>query len=328
MTAVSKPTFSEMERIEKLYLAAQGIAQCSELARVKIPDGPEFPIYSFIFGPRDPSVPTLCLVGGVHGLERIGTQVILAFLESLVEQWSWDQDVAKRFENVRLAVIPCINPGGFFKGTRSNPNGVDLMRNSPVEASVKPAFILGGHRLSPRLPYYRGVLGAPMEVESQGLVDFVRREVFPADVSLVIDFHSGFGARDRLWYPYAKTDSPFPRLKEVDALHLLLNRSSPHHVYMVEPQSLSYTTHGDLWDHMFDEHVKEYGLGEKIFIPWTLEMGSWIWVKKNPAQIFSTLGVFNPIKEHRIRRTMRRHMPLIDFFLRAVKNSAAWRPRS
>ncbi len=316
-------TFPELTRILKLIENSRKIARVEELAKVRV-DGHEFPIHSIILGSTDKSAPTVALVGGVHGLERIGTQVIVAYLESLIEQWSWDEDIALRFKDLRLVVIPCLNPGGVYKGTRSNPNGVDLMRNAPVEALVKPPFILGGHRWSTKLPYYRGPEGAAMEVESQALVKLIKEEVFPADISLVLDFHSGFGTRDRLWYPYAKTEEEFPRAREVDALHILLNRSFPHHVYQVEAQSLNYTTHGDLWDYIFDEHLRIHGLAKKIFIPWTLEMGSWLWVKKNPTQIFSALGVFNPIKEHRIRRTLRRHIPLIDFFLKAVKNPKAW----
>ncbi len=293
------------------------------LATVKCEDK-EFPIQSFVLGPEDKSCPTLALIGGVHGLERVGTHLILSYLEGLFEQWKWDQELALRFKDTRLVIIPMLNPGGMYLGTRSNPNGVDLMRNAPIEAKLKPAWLIGGHRWSKRLPYYRGVQGSEMEVESQALVQFVRDEVFPSNTSLVLDVHSGFGSTDRLWFPYAKTTDPFPRLEEVNALHEMLNRSYPNHVYQVEAQSLNYTTHGDLWDYLFDEHAEKFKNSGATFIPWTLEMGSWMWIKKNPTQLFSALGPFNPIKEHRIRRTMRRHLPLIDFFIRAVKSNKAW----
>ena len=50
-----------------------------------------------------------------------------------------------------------------------------------------------------------------------------------------------------------------------------------------------------------------------MFLPWTLEMGSWAWVRKNPLQVFQALGFFNPIKPHRYARTMRRHARLVEF---------------
>jgi hypothetical protein len=63
---------------------------------------------------------------------------------------------------------------------------------------------------------------------------------------------------------------------------------------------------------------------DKILLPFTLEMGSWNWVKKNPIQLFSFLGPFNPVKPHRIRRTLRRHLPLLDFLLQVLSSSEHW----
>jgi hypothetical protein len=81
-------------------------------------------------------------------------------------------------------------------------------------------------------------------------------------------------------------------------------------------------TNGDLWDYLYDEHRKNHP--ERVFIPWTIEMGSWQWVKKNPRQIFSMLGAFNPTLPHRRARTLRRHLTLFDFLHRVVVSSKAW----
>ncbi|NBY19824.1 hypothetical protein EBQ74_06170 [bacterium] len=53
-------------------------------------------------------------------------------------------------------------------------------------------------------------------------------------------------------------------------------------------------------------------------------MGSWLWVKKNFRQAFSVLGVFNPIAQHRLQRTLRRHLHLFDFLHRAVQSPSSW----
>ena len=47
-------------------------------------DGREFPVYTIAMGNPSPDVPVLGFFGGIHGLERIGTQVLLSFLESLI----------------------------------------------------------------------------------------------------------------------------------------------------------------------------------------------------------------------------------------------------
>jgi hypothetical protein len=163
-----------------------------------------------------------------------------------------------------------------------------------------------------------------MEIESQALCDFVEEQMFESESALAVDVHSGFGVIDRLWYPFARSREPFPRQKEVESLGHLLSKSYPNHVYQIEPQSLTYTTHGDLWDHLFDKHYSIHGNVGPLFIPWTLEMGSWMWVRKNPLQLFSAFGRFNPIKIHRYRRILRRHIPLFDFLVRAVKNYRTW----
>ena len=313
----------ELSRIENIIEKCKGKAEVRQIATVKVGDR-EFPIHACLLGSKDRTKPTLGWVGGVHGLERVGTHVILAHLEGLLEQMEWDKDIVAKLQDCRLVCIPLLNPGGMAQGMRSNPNGVDLMRNAPVEAIVKPARFLGGHRYSNKLPWFRGVEGAPMEIESQALVDFIKQEVFPSEAALVLDCHSGFGFEDRLWYPYAKTSEPFARIHEVNRIKELLDRSLPNHIYRVEAQSLSYTTHGDLWDYLFDEHQKLFGEKAPLFIPWTLEMGSWIWIRKNPIQIFTSAGPFNPIKIHRHKRTMRRHIPLMDFFFRVVKNHKSW----
>lgn len=314
----------ELDQLESILKSSDGLLRHRVLGTVRAPQGGEYPVYGVALGSEDPSKPVFGVFGGVHGLERIGSQLALSWLESITEIARWDHDFAQLLKEVRVVTIPIVNPGGMAYGTRSNPNGVDLMRNAPIEAELEPAFLLGGHRYSSVLPWYRGLPGS-MEDESRWLCEFVQKEMFDSPAAIAIDLHSGFGSKDRLWYPYAKSISTFPRLREVLRVKELLDRSYPNHVYSVEPQSLSYTTHGDIWDYLFDQHWEKHGPESKsMFLPWTLEMGSWIWLKKNPWQIFSALGPFNPIKAHRFKRTLRRHRALMDFFLRAVRNHQAW----
>jgi hypothetical protein len=95
-------------------------------------------------------------MGGVHGLERIGTEVVLSYLRNLVARLPWDATLQHLLQGLRLLFVPVVNPGGLLRGTRANPRGVDLMRNAPVEAHPPAPFLLAGHHLSPALPWYRG----------------------------------------------------------------------------------------------------------------------------------------------------------------------------
>jgi hypothetical protein len=219
--------------------------------------------------------------------------------------------------------VPVVNPGGMAQATRANPNGVDLMRNAPIDADDTVAFLVGGQRRSSRLPWYRGPAGAPMERESTALCGLVEHELLGRPFSVVVDCHSGFGTRDRVWFPYAHTSRPIPHLADVYAFERILDESHPHHRYIVEPQSRQYLAHGDLWDHLYRRAL---ALPQHTFLPLTLEMGSWLWVKKNPRQLFSRQGIFNPLIEHRRQRVLRRHTAWLDFVMRAAQSHRRWVP--
>jgi hypothetical protein len=283
-----------------------------------------FPLLAFTLGSADPAVPAVGFFGGVHGLERIGAEVVLAYLRSLVERLEWDDTLHHLLAHMRLVFMPVVNPGGLWRGSRANPNGVDLMRNAPVQAQSGAPWPVGGQRLSPQLPWYRGQASAPMEPESQALCQLVTQELLPRPFSMAVDCHSGFGLSDRIWFPYAHTARPIHHLPEINALCEVQDRSQLHHPYIFEPQSRQYLTHGDLWDHLYLRAQQAHP--HHIFLPLTLEMGSWLWVKKNPRQFFSRHGMFNPLIAHRQHRVLRRHMAWLDFVARAGLGHAHWLP--
>jgi len=304
-----------LDEIERLALAASGDADVAVLATVE-----GLPIHAFRFGVTDRAAPALLVTGGVHGIERIGTEVAIAYLTTLVARLAWDEILREALAHSRILVVPLLNPVGMALATRANGNGVDLMRNAPP-TPLGGTPLVGGHHISPRLPWYMGRAGAPMETESAALVGFVERELFGSSFAIALDLHSGFGLVDRLWYPYARTREPPPDLPAITALRRLLDNTLPNNVYRVEQTADVYTIRGDLWDHVYDRRRAE---GSGMLLPLTLEMGSWAWVRKNPWQGFSTLGRFNPVKPHRVRRTLRRHLPLVDFLFHAAASHRRW----
>ena len=291
--------------------------------------GKRLPLVSIVLGSEDPTAPALGVFGGVHGLERIGSDVVIAWLQSLTEMMTWDDSVQTRLKKSRLIFMPVVNPVGVYERSRSNGNGVDLMRNSPVKAEEKPWFLLGGHQYSNKLPWYSPTVTQEndMELEARTLCEVVRREMFQSRCALTVDVHSGFGSVDRFWFPWAKSKQPPPHIEEIAALKRVFDRSYPNNFYQIEPQAKSYTTHGDLWDWLYElklQQPSDLGASPSIYIPFTLELGSWLWLKKNPRQMFTSLGGFHPIQPHRLKRILRRHLSLFDFLHRAIISSDPW----
>jgi hypothetical protein len=324
-TLVKPPELPELAALERILELGGKHLESRVATWVEMPGGGAYPVYVVAMGNPSPEVPAVGYFGGVHGLERIGSEVVIAHLHNLVMRLQWDSTLHRQLESVRLVFMPIVNPGGMAMGTRANPRGVDLMRNSPVNAVERVPFLLGGQRLSARLPWYRGVQSEPMEIENRTVCDVVETELLVRKFSIALDCHSGFGTRDRIWFPYAHTAAPIAHLAEMQALKGIFFRTHSHHRYIFEPQSLQYLAHGDLWDHLYQRACSTV---DGIFLPLTLEMGSWLWVKKNPRQLFSRHGIFNPLIQHRQQRVLRQHESLLDFLSRAACGQHLWMPTS
>jgi hypothetical protein len=307
----------KMVEVEKTL---KGLVHFEVLTEIKYKDN-SYPIYCFSIGSKKPEHPTLFITGGVHGIERVGAQLAWSLLKTTLDRLVWDKAHQEFFKNIRLVFIPLVNPVGYSKFKRSNGNEVDLMRNSPIVAIDKTPFLLGGHRYSSKLPWFQGELNV-LEEENKALFKKFLESARMSKSVISIDFHSGFGMKDRIWFPFSYTKKPFDHIAEMHALSKLFQDTYPYHIYKIEPQSKGYLLNGDIWDYLYLELKKQNP--DATYLPLTLEMGSWIWVRKNPWQIFSKEGIFNPVKEHRLKRTYRRHNLLFDFLLKALYSDNVW----
>ncbi|MEI6146612.1 MAG: M14 family zinc carboxypeptidase [Methylococcales bacterium] len=314
--------FPELQQLESIIEQLGDRAQTTIIERIVF-RGHEFPIHCITLGSDRPDVPVLAFFGGVHGLEKIGSQVILSFLETISHLLDWDKEFLARLENSRLIFVPIVNPVGVYMGTRCNGNGVDLMRNAPIEGEGVTR-IFSGQQLSPHLPWYRG---DPLNMEKEALAvcRVVEEHLFNAPLSIAFDLHSGFGLNDRLWFPYASSKTPFAFLAEIYALKAQLDLCYKHHIYKIEPTSNEYMINGDLWDFLFNEFIVQEK-NERVFLPLTLEMGSWLWLRKSPLHLFSRYGLFHPLLPHRQQRIFRRHFALFDFLHRSLLYPEKWTP--
>ena len=196
--------------------------------------GVAFPIFTASIGSIDPLAPAVGFLGGIHGLERIGTQVILHYMRALLFRLEWDELLQQQLQKIRLLFMPIVNPGGMWAHTRANLNGVDLMRNAPQRSDSRVPCLAGGQTRSPLLPWYCGRAGAPMEQKSAAMLKVVQQQLACRPFSLALDCHSGYGFDGSLWFPYAKTPRLMAHLPEMFALMTMLEQSHPHHDYSFE----------------------------------------------------------------------------------------------
>lgn len=68
--------------------------------------------------------------GGVHGEEPAGVYTILRLLEN---------DILDFLGDFRFLIFPCVNPYGFERGYRFNPDGVDVNRNFKPDIDCREA---------------------------------------------------------------------------------------------------------------------------------------------------------------------------------------------
>jgi Zinc carboxypeptidase len=311
--------FTELRQLEALIARLGSYLQVEVIAELSYRNQP-MPVHCLSLGSQSGEVPTIVYVGGIHGLEKIGTEVLLNYLQSIAELLEWDGEWLDRLSKLRLVFVPIVNPIGVYRGTRCNGNNVDLMRNAPIHC-VGKTKIYSGQTFSPHLPWYRGDL-SQMETEAQALCDIMRRELARSPLVIAVDLHSGFGLHDRLWFPYAGSRQPFPSLPQAYALKQLFDRCYPHHVYKIEPMSQEYVISGDLWDYLYEEALRKHP--QTLFMPLTLEMGSWLWLRKSPLHLFQRHGLFHPLLPHRQQRIFRRHLTLFDFLSRAALYPQSW----
>jgi hypothetical protein len=312
--------FPELDLLEEIIAQLGDYAQVEVLGYVQYEER-KFPLYCISLGSKRSDVPVLAYFGGVHGLEKIGSEIIFAYLQTIIELLRWDDTFKAQLEKSRLLFFPLVNPIGVFRSTRSNGNGVDLMRNSPVKAFGERKFY-SGQRITPHLPWYQGKHDE-MEIEAEALCEVVRRCTSQAPLTITVDLHSGFGIQDRLWFPYAYCRQAYPDIAEAFAWKQLFERCYPHHFYKIEPMSQEYVIEGDLWDYLYQEFLQNNN-GQRFFLPLTLEMGSWVWLRKSPRHIFMRHGLFHPVLPHRQQRILRRHLILFDFLYRSLLNPSAW----
>ena len=94
-SAVLISELPELAALERIVELGGHHVQSRVAARVPMGSATTYPLHVVTMGNPDPAVPAVGYFGGVHGLERIGAEVVIAYLQSLVMRLQWGQHPAQ-----------------------------------------------------------------------------------------------------------------------------------------------------------------------------------------------------------------------------------------
>lgn len=122
MTDPGRPSFPEYDQLLALLELGAPWFQTEVVCNVAARDH-TFAVHVASLGTRAPDAPAIGIFGGIHGLERIGTQLVLDYMRSVLCRLAWDELLHRQLETVRLVFMPIVNPGGMYVATRANQIG-------------------------------------------------------------------------------------------------------------------------------------------------------------------------------------------------------------
>ncbi|KAI4461253.1 protease m14 carboxypeptidase [Holotrichia oblita] len=124
---------------------------------------------------HDTTLPNVKLIGNMHGNEVVGRELLLHFIEHMLERYANDDDITWLLDNTIVHIMPSMNPDGFEAIKRNdgracmetegreNAEGVDLNRNFP--------------------DYYKGMRGE-LQPEAEAIVRWMNKTSFVLSAAL------------------------------------------------------------------------------------------------------------------------------------------------
>src|SRR5699024_1726378 len=114
-------------------------------------------------------VPEVIITSGIHGDEKGPVYSTYNLIKLILENWRESEVLEFLRYNVRIVVMPVVNPTGFNAGTRHNANDIDLNRQFPDQG----VYSEGDH--------------SHREIEAQNIIEQIK---LYKDAELWIDYHN------------------------------------------------------------------------------------------------------------------------------------------
>ena len=153
-----------------------------------------YDIYKYEFTPKNYEK-TILIFGCLHGNEYTSFYGLCRFLEEVCDEDYSDPNLNYIKNNIRMVVVPMVNPWGFINKRRQNVNGVDLNRNFDYRWNEYTYKALQGET------YYKGT--NPLSEAESMLMRDLAEELKNDNLVASIDFHTitTIEAEKILYYP-------------------------------------------------------------------------------------------------------------------------------
>lgn len=133
MTDILNQFAEKYPTITRLYSLGESVEK-RNLWVLEISDNP---------GSHEPGEPEFKYIGNMHGNEVVSREILLHFIEKLLENYNKDDEITRFVDSTRIHIMPSMNPDGYeiAKNSkrdekdrctglhgRANADGVDLNR--------------------------------------------------------------------------------------------------------------------------------------------------------------------------------------------------------
>lgn len=129
---------------EELRGSFPSLITCTEI--IKDTSG-NYPIYLYVFNPEKYKE-TITITAGIHGDEPEGYWGLFYILNEIYRNPVKHKGLMDVRNNVRIALVPVVNPWGYENFTRANSNGVNVNRNFDVNIGLPAAKAEGSEPFS------------------------------------------------------------------------------------------------------------------------------------------------------------------------------------
>ncbi len=206
----------------------------------------------------------LLMVGGIHGDEPVGRELLLWTLEHICDIYKHHEPMKNLIDSLDLWVVPSLNPDGYAAMSRYNAHHVDLNRNFPDRLEGQPVLL---------------------QAETESIMNFMQSHTFVASLS----FHGGSMVVSYPWdgneqhrsglYTAAPDDATFRALAWSYASHnpiMTNNREFPNGI-----------TNGAHWYVLYGG-MQDWAYGIRGNLQVTVELSTPKWPHANSLPLYWT----------------------------------------